>query len=226
MPSIKGVFSFLSFSRPHEPHHASSLLNITALFVFFFFFFQDYAVSTVPVLEGLHLKSFCSMGGPGLIVIGSSEPAQKALKVWTLCIVCLFFFFRCKSIIHPPPQLLSWEPLIECNAIVCKTMTHTDAAALFFFSPFLRSSPPKKRKKENATRQETLQTLTQSTVSRRRLDRSAALQVHSHIALIPARLFIFWANLRGLAWSFHSSFNYGGVALPLNGLNSLQREDF
>lgn len=43
--------------------------------------FKDFAVSTVPVLEGLHLKSFCSMGGPGLIVIGSSEPAQKALKI-------------------------------------------------------------------------------------------------------------------------------------------------
>ncbi|XP_061831661.1 N(G),N(G)-dimethylarginine dimethylaminohydrolase 1 isoform X1 [Nerophis lumbriciformis] len=43
--------------------------------------FKDYAVSTVPVVEGLHLKSFCSMGGPGLIVIGSSEPAQKALKI-------------------------------------------------------------------------------------------------------------------------------------------------
>ncbi|XP_051929447.1 N(G),N(G)-dimethylarginine dimethylaminohydrolase 1 [Hippocampus zosterae] len=43
--------------------------------------FKDYAVSTVPVVEGLHLKSFCSMGGPGLIIIGSSEPAQKALKI-------------------------------------------------------------------------------------------------------------------------------------------------
>lgn len=43
--------------------------------------FKDYAVSTVPVLEGLHLKSFCSMGGPGLIIIGSSEPAQKTLKI-------------------------------------------------------------------------------------------------------------------------------------------------
>ncbi|XP_010784401.1 N(G),N(G)-dimethylarginine dimethylaminohydrolase 1 [Notothenia coriiceps] len=42
---------------------------------------QDYAVSTVPVLEGLHLKSFCSMGGPGLILIGSSEHAQKTLKI-------------------------------------------------------------------------------------------------------------------------------------------------
>ncbi|XP_063056848.1 N(G),N(G)-dimethylarginine dimethylaminohydrolase 1 isoform X3 [Engraulis encrasicolus] len=43
--------------------------------------FKDYAVSTVPVTDGLHLKSFCSMAGPGLIVIGSSEPAQKALKI-------------------------------------------------------------------------------------------------------------------------------------------------
>ncbi|XP_020348524.1 N(G),N(G)-dimethylarginine dimethylaminohydrolase 1 isoform X1 [Oncorhynchus tshawytscha] len=43
--------------------------------------FKDYAVSTVPVTDGLHLKSFCSMGGPGLIVIGTSEPAQKALKI-------------------------------------------------------------------------------------------------------------------------------------------------
>lgn len=42
--------------------------------------FKDYAVSTVPVLDGLHLKSCCSMGGPGLIVIGSSQPAQKVLK--------------------------------------------------------------------------------------------------------------------------------------------------
>lgn len=42
--------------------------------------FKDYAVSTVPVTESLHLKSFCSMGGPGLIMIGSSEHAQKALK--------------------------------------------------------------------------------------------------------------------------------------------------
>lgn len=43
--------------------------------------FKDYAVSTVPVEGALHLKSFCSMGGPGLIVIGSSEHAQKALKI-------------------------------------------------------------------------------------------------------------------------------------------------
>ncbi|KAM4640734.1 N(G),N(G)-dimethylarginine dimethylaminohydrolase 1 isoform 2-T2 [Discoglossus pictus] len=42
--------------------------------------FKDYAVSTVPVSDYLHLKSFCSMAGPNLIVIGSSEAAQKALK--------------------------------------------------------------------------------------------------------------------------------------------------
>ncbi|XP_075471753.1 N(G),N(G)-dimethylarginine dimethylaminohydrolase 1 isoform X3 [Ascaphus truei] len=42
--------------------------------------FKDYAVSTVPVCDYLHLKSFCSMAGPNLIVIGSSEAAQKALK--------------------------------------------------------------------------------------------------------------------------------------------------
>ncbi|XP_032466532.1 N(G),N(G)-dimethylarginine dimethylaminohydrolase 1 isoform X1 [Phocoena sinus] len=43
--------------------------------------FKDYAVSTVPVVEALHLKSFCSMAGPNLIAIGSSESAQKALKI-------------------------------------------------------------------------------------------------------------------------------------------------
>ncbi|KAH0618454.1 hypothetical protein JD844_017674, partial [Phrynosoma platyrhinos] len=43
--------------------------------------FKDYAVSTVPVSDSLHLKSFCSMAGPNLIAIGSSEAAQKALKV-------------------------------------------------------------------------------------------------------------------------------------------------
>ncbi|XP_029473814.1 N(G),N(G)-dimethylarginine dimethylaminohydrolase 1 isoform X2 [Rhinatrema bivittatum] len=42
--------------------------------------FKDYAVSTVPVSNFLHLKSFCSMAGPNLIAIGSSEAAQKALK--------------------------------------------------------------------------------------------------------------------------------------------------
>ncbi|ROL01487.1 N(G),N(G)-dimethylarginine dimethylaminohydrolase 1 [Anabarilius grahami] len=44
--------------------------------------FKDYAVSMVPVQGCLHLKSFCSMAGPDLIAIGSSEAAQKALKVF------------------------------------------------------------------------------------------------------------------------------------------------
>ncbi|CAH2314337.1 dimethylarginine dimethylaminohydrolase 2 L homeolog isoform X6 [Pelobates cultripes] len=43
--------------------------------------YQDYAVSTVPVPGDLHLKSFCSMGGPDTLVIGSSDTAKKALKV-------------------------------------------------------------------------------------------------------------------------------------------------
>ncbi|KAE8585410.1 hypothetical protein XENTR_v10021305 [Xenopus tropicalis] len=42
--------------------------------------YQDYAVSTVPVSGDLHLKSFCSMGGPDTLVIGSSDTAKKALK--------------------------------------------------------------------------------------------------------------------------------------------------
>lgn len=54
---------------------------------------QDYAVSTVPVVDSLHLKSFCSMAGPNLIAIGSSEPAQKALKVsmrlYSFSVLCL-----------------------------------------------------------------------------------------------------------------------------------------
>ncbi|XP_069798844.1 putative hydrolase DDAH2 [Dendropsophus ebraccatus] len=42
--------------------------------------YQDYAVSTVSVTGGLHLKSFCSMAGPDTLVIGSSDHAKKALK--------------------------------------------------------------------------------------------------------------------------------------------------
>lgn len=42
--------------------------------------FKDFAVSTVPVSGALHLKNFCSMGGPDTIVIGSSEDARKAMK--------------------------------------------------------------------------------------------------------------------------------------------------
>ncbi|XP_041063524.1 N(G),N(G)-dimethylarginine dimethylaminohydrolase 1 isoform X1 [Carcharodon carcharias] len=43
--------------------------------------FKDYAVSKVTVTGTLHLKSYCTMAGPGLIAIGSSEHAQKALKI-------------------------------------------------------------------------------------------------------------------------------------------------
>ncbi|XP_038649547.1 N(G),N(G)-dimethylarginine dimethylaminohydrolase 1 [Scyliorhinus canicula] len=43
--------------------------------------FKDYAVSKVSVTGTLHLKSYCTMAGPGLIAIGSSEHAQKALQI-------------------------------------------------------------------------------------------------------------------------------------------------
>lgn len=43
--------------------------------------FKDYAVSKVTVTGTLHLKSFCTMAGPGLIAIGSSEHAQRALQI-------------------------------------------------------------------------------------------------------------------------------------------------
>ncbi|XP_059504155.1 N(G),N(G)-dimethylarginine dimethylaminohydrolase 1 isoform X2 [Stegostoma tigrinum] len=42
--------------------------------------FKDYAVSTVEVTGTLHLKTYCTMAGPGLIAIGSSPHAQNALK--------------------------------------------------------------------------------------------------------------------------------------------------
>ncbi|XP_068106490.1 N(G),N(G)-dimethylarginine dimethylaminohydrolase 1-like [Hyperolius riggenbachi] len=42
--------------------------------------YQDYAVSTVKISEDYHLKSFCSMGGPDTLIIGSSDTARKALK--------------------------------------------------------------------------------------------------------------------------------------------------
>uniref|UniRef100_A0A671S2S5 N(G),N(G)-dimethylarginine dimethylaminohydrolase 1-like n=1 Tax=Sinocyclocheilus anshuiensis TaxID=1608454 RepID=A0A671S2S5_9TELE len=54
--------------------------------------FKDYAVSTVPVQDALHLKSFCSMAGPGLIAIGSSEAANFSAKfdVRLICDVCIY----------------------------------------------------------------------------------------------------------------------------------------
>uniref|UniRef100_UPI00398E745E N(G),N(G)-dimethylarginine dimethylaminohydrolase 1-like isoform X2 n=1 Tax=Pristiophorus japonicus TaxID=55135 RepID=UPI00398E745E len=42
--------------------------------------FKDFTVSIVHIPEPHHLKSFCSMGGPSTIVIGSSEVARKAIK--------------------------------------------------------------------------------------------------------------------------------------------------
>lgn len=72
-------------------------------------------MSTVPVLEGLHLKSFCSMGGPGLIVIGSSEPAQKALKVWNLCMYVLYSAVKAK---HHPIAMLPPAVVMETTESV------------------------------------------------------------------------------------------------------------
>ncbi|XP_055521462.1 N(G),N(G)-dimethylarginine dimethylaminohydrolase 2-like [Leucoraja erinacea] len=43
--------------------------------------FKDFTVSVVHVPEPHHLKSFCSMGGPSTIVVGSSDVAQKTIKV-------------------------------------------------------------------------------------------------------------------------------------------------
>lgn len=42
--------------------------------------FKDFTVSVVHVPEPHHLKSFCSMGGPSTIVVGSSDVAQKTIK--------------------------------------------------------------------------------------------------------------------------------------------------
>lgn len=77
-------------------------------------------MSTVPVLEGLHLKSFCSMAGPGLIAIGASEPAQKALKVREfVCAVSVAGTANASTPLLPPPDrpplllLSSWEPPID-----------------------------------------------------------------------------------------------------------------
>lgn len=65
-------------------------------------------MSTVPVMEGLHLKSFCSMGGPGLIVIGASEPAQRTLKV-CFCLCVLFVQLKKKK---TPSRCFSAPPAV------------------------------------------------------------------------------------------------------------------
>ena len=44
--------------------------------------FENYPVSPIKLTDGsLHLKSFMSMACPGVIAVGSSKEAQKALKV-------------------------------------------------------------------------------------------------------------------------------------------------
>lgn len=97
---------------------------------------QDYAVSTVPVLEGLHLKSFCSMGGPGLIVIGSSEPAQKTLKV-CLCLCVLFVQFQKIIQMHFSPLAVVMETadwMQNCDA-------HWRSCFCFLFPLYTCCSP-------------------------------------------------------------------------------------
>ncbi|XP_051899655.1 N(G),N(G)-dimethylarginine dimethylaminohydrolase 2 [Pristis pectinata] len=42
--------------------------------------FKDFTVSVVHIPEPHHLKSFCSMGGPSTIVVGSSDIARKTIK--------------------------------------------------------------------------------------------------------------------------------------------------
>ncbi|XP_072887853.1 N(G),N(G)-dimethylarginine dimethylaminohydrolase 2 [Hemitrygon akajei] len=42
--------------------------------------FKDFTVSEVRIPEPHHLKSFCSMGGPSTIVVGSSDLARKTIK--------------------------------------------------------------------------------------------------------------------------------------------------
>lgn len=42
---------------------------------------QDFAVSTVPVSGASHLRGLCGMGGPRTVVAGSSDAAQKAVRV-------------------------------------------------------------------------------------------------------------------------------------------------
>lgn len=95
-------------------------------------------MSTVPVMEGLHLKSTCSMGGPGLIIIGSSEHAQKMLKVWRsrMRVVCAA---KASCVVACFPQLWSWKPLNQCSSIIWITMTHIDTADSFCFNSLVHS---------------------------------------------------------------------------------------
>ncbi|XP_029326760.1 N(G),N(G)-dimethylarginine dimethylaminohydrolase 2 isoform X2 [Mus caroli] len=49
--------------------------------------FRDFAVSTVPVSGSSHLRGLCGMGGPRTVVAGSSEAAQKAVRMMQLVTV-------------------------------------------------------------------------------------------------------------------------------------------
>ncbi|XP_021115756.1 N(G),N(G)-dimethylarginine dimethylaminohydrolase 2 isoform X2 [Heterocephalus glaber] len=52
--------------------------------------FRDFAVSTVPVSGPSHLRGLCGMGGPRTVVAGSSEAAQKAVRMTQLLTVSFF----------------------------------------------------------------------------------------------------------------------------------------
>lgn len=43
--------------------------------------FPEYPVTKIPVQEGLHLKSFCSMAGLDVIAIGQSAAAKSAQEL-------------------------------------------------------------------------------------------------------------------------------------------------
>ncbi|XP_046323886.1 N(G),N(G)-dimethylarginine dimethylaminohydrolase 2 isoform X2 [Marmota monax] len=49
--------------------------------------FRDFAVSTVPVSGPSHLRGLCGMGGPRTVVAGSSDAAQKAVRMTQLLTV-------------------------------------------------------------------------------------------------------------------------------------------
>lgn len=134
---------------------------------------QDYAVSTVPVLEGLHLKSFCSMAGPGLIAIGASEPAQKALKVREF----VYTVSLAQRMQQPPtPRCRHGNRWLDGNAAVCIAVTHADAAAN---PPW--HSPLSYSRSKHVSSQENAQMLTQCVVSpwrRRRSTNASPSSLH------------------------------------------------
>lgn len=138
-------------------------------------------MSTVPVLEGLHLKSFCSMAGPGLIAIGASEPAQKALKVRE----SVYAVSLAPRMHTPPPPLSSWEPLIESQ---CRCLQSGDAGSRSCLPPCPRSRKAFKKRK---------QARECANVDSVRRFSLAALQQRQRINSIAAHLFLFKADLQG-----------------------------